>query len=140
MSAYQKDRPFKVIIVGAGVSGLTLAHCLHKAGIDYVVLDKHPVAPAWGASITIHPLGARILHQLGCLDALDAKCTPMHNMWNRGPDGKSYHCEPFFDQLTKRYAHIKILYNIRTFSIADIRQERIFELHHLATGILANPL
>ena len=102
MDGLHKDPPFKVIIVGAGVSGLTLAHSLHKADIDYVVLDKHPVAPAWGTSITIHPLGARILHQLGCLEALDEKCTPMHNFWNRGPDGKSYHCEPFFDQVSER--------------------------------------
>ncbi|KAK7993346.1 hypothetical protein PG989_006727 [Apiospora arundinis] len=106
MDGLHKDPPFKVIIVGAGVSGLTLAHSLHKAGIDYVVLDKHPVAPAWGTSITIHPLGARILDQLGCLKALDEKCTPMHNFWNRGPDGKSYHCEPFFDQLSERNGYL----------------------------------
>ncbi|KAI0468802.1 FAD dependent oxidoreductase domain-containing protein [Xylaria cf. heliscus] len=106
MEPLKRDSPFRVVIVGAGVSGLTLAHSFEKANIDYVVLDKHPVAPAWGASITIHPLGARILHQLGLLDAFDKQCTPMHNMWNRGPDGKNYNCEPFFDQLTKRNGYL----------------------------------
>lgn len=103
MNGLKKDPPFKVVIIGAGVSGLTLALSLEKAGIDYVVLDKHPVAPAWGASITIHPLGARIVDQLGCLDAFDKQCTPMHNFYNRGPDGKNFNCEPFFDQVSRRY-------------------------------------
>ncbi|GAB1213226.1 hypothetical protein ATERTT37_002375 [Aspergillus terreus] len=44
----QYGPPFRVIIVGAGVAGLTLAHCLDKAGIDYLVLDKGVVAPAAG--------------------------------------------------------------------------------------------
>ncbi len=33
-----KDLPFKVIIVGAGVAGLTLAHPLEKGKFDYVLL------------------------------------------------------------------------------------------------------
>src|SRR6478672_6465881 len=31
-----------VAIVGAGPAGLVLAHLLHRAGIDYVVLERHP--------------------------------------------------------------------------------------------------
>lgn len=36
----QYGPPVRVIIVGACVAGLTLAHCLDKAGIDYLMLDK----------------------------------------------------------------------------------------------------
>ena len=97
-----RDAPFKVIIVGAGVGGLTLAHCLDRAGVDYVVVDKHPVAPAWGGSISIHPSSSRVLDQLGILDALEDKCTPMHNFWNRDPSGKNYLSGPFFDQIKTR--------------------------------------
>jgi 2-polyprenyl-6-methoxyphenol hydroxylase-like FAD-dependent oxidoreductase len=44
--------PFRVIVVGAGVVGLTASHCLQHAGIDHVVLEKrNDVAPAEGASI-----------------------------------------------------------------------------------------
>jgi cation diffusion facilitator CzcD-associated flavoprotein CzcO len=46
------ERPFRVIIVGAGVSGLVLAHALERAKIDFVVLEKGIVAPPWGTSIT----------------------------------------------------------------------------------------
>ncbi|THC93389.1 hypothetical protein EYZ11_007146 [Aspergillus tanneri] len=58
--------PFKVIIIGGSIAGLTLAHCLDKAGIDYVVLEKRKeVTPQEGASILILPHGGRILDQLG---------------------------------------------------------------------------
>ncbi|KAK8070111.1 hypothetical protein PG994_006727 [Apiospora phragmitis] len=66
-----------VIIVGAGVSGLTLAHAFHKADIDYVVLDKHAVAPACGSSISMYTNGGRILDQLGLYDVLVAKKAEM---------------------------------------------------------------
>ena len=35
------DRPFKVAIIGAGMSGIVAAYRLAKAGIDYVVVDKN---------------------------------------------------------------------------------------------------
>lgn len=47
-----EDRPFRVIIVGAGVSGLVLAHALQLANIDFILLEKGIVAPPWGTSIT----------------------------------------------------------------------------------------
>jgi FAD dependent monooxygenase len=34
-------KPFRVIIVGAGVVGLSLSHALQLANIDHVVLEKH---------------------------------------------------------------------------------------------------
>ena len=48
----KKDKSFKVIIVGAGVSGLVLAHALELAKIDFVFLEKGMVAPPWGTSIS----------------------------------------------------------------------------------------
>jgi len=61
----------RVIIVGGGVAGLTLAHCLHHNNIDYVVLEKREeIAPQVGASIVVLPNGARILDQLGIVDHL----------------------------------------------------------------------
>jgi 2-polyprenyl-6-methoxyphenol hydroxylase-like FAD-dependent oxidoreductase len=61
-----KSRDFKVVIVGGGVAGLTLAHCLERIGIDYVVLERRDnIAPQVGASIAILANGGRILDQLG---------------------------------------------------------------------------
>lgn len=88
---------FKVIIVGAGVTGLTLAHCLAKANIEYVLLDKGVVAPSFGTTVTLQPLGCRILHQLGCLDAVLANCDAMGGAQCRDPSGKAFASNAFFE-------------------------------------------
>ncbi|KAF5258648.1 hypothetical protein FOXYS1_10763 [Fusarium oxysporum] len=97
----QENSQFKVIIVGAGVTGLTLAHCLAKAGIDFVLLDKGVVAPRFGTTITLQPHGCRILHQLGCLDAVLAKCDTMGGAHCRDATGKSFASNDFFGVIRK---------------------------------------
>ncbi|KAF4591870.1 FAD binding domain-containing protein [Ophiocordyceps camponoti-floridani] len=58
--------PFKIIIVGGSITGLTLAHSLHRIGVDFIVLEKRSeIVLQEGASIGILPNGARILDQLG---------------------------------------------------------------------------
>jgi len=94
---------FRVIIVGAGVTGLTLAHCLDKANIDYLVLDKGVVAPGFGTTITMQPHGCRILHQIGVLDAVLAQCSTMGGAHCRAPDGKSFASNDFFGVVRKKY-------------------------------------
>ncbi|KAL4963745.1 FAD-dependent oxidoreductase [Aspergillus stella-maris] len=66
--------PFRVVIVGGSIAGLTLAHCLLRKDIDFVVLESHDeIAPQVGASIGLLPNGFRILDQLGlCDEILDA--------------------------------------------------------------------
>ncbi|KAK1961078.1 FAD/NAD(P)-binding domain-containing protein [Colletotrichum sublineola] len=64
-------KPFKVVIVGGGVAGLTLANMLQKFDIDFVVLESHgEVAPAVGASVGLLPNGLRILDQIGCFEPI----------------------------------------------------------------------
>ncbi|KAE8134925.1 hypothetical protein BDV38DRAFT_285313 [Aspergillus pseudotamarii] len=69
---------FRVLIVGGSIAGLTLAHCLLRNNIDFVVLEAHSeIAPQVGASIGIVPNGARILDQLGLFDDTLATTEPL---------------------------------------------------------------
>ncbi|KAL7914936.1 hypothetical protein GGI35DRAFT_435620 [Trichoderma velutinum] len=63
---------FKVIIVGGvGPVGLTAAHALHKAGIDFTVIERSKeIALDVGASIVLGAPTLRVLHQLSLLNHL----------------------------------------------------------------------
>lgn len=66
---------FKVVIVGGSISGLVLAHSLHQAGIDYIVLEgRDEIDPQVGASIGLFSNGSRILDQLGVYKSI-MECT-----------------------------------------------------------------
>ncbi|KAJ5794613.1 FAD binding domain-containing protein [Penicillium paradoxum] len=66
----QKDS-FKVIVIGGGPVGLTAAHALHLAGIDFVVLERRPaIVEDQGASLIVHPHTLRVLDQIGVLEDL----------------------------------------------------------------------
>ncbi|PKY01965.1 FAD/NAD(P)-binding domain-containing protein [Aspergillus campestris IBT 28561] len=82
----------KVIIVGGSIAGLTLAHCLERAGIKYVVLEKgSDPAPQVGASIGILPNGARILDQLQLYDEVESHIEPLETATMCYPDGFIFH-------------------------------------------------
>lgn len=66
-----EKKQLKVVIVGGSIAGLTLAHCLDRYGIDYVVLERRDtIAPQVGASVSLMPNGSRILDQLGMFDTV----------------------------------------------------------------------
>jgi 2-polyprenyl-6-methoxyphenol hydroxylase-like FAD-dependent oxidoreductase len=67
--------PFRVLIAGASVSGLTLAIMLEAYGIDYEMFEKHAeIGPFLDTTIVVNPNGARILDQLGCWEPLSKVC------------------------------------------------------------------
>ncbi|GKT62530.1 FAD binding domain protein [Colletotrichum tofieldiae] len=71
----------QVIIVGGGITGLTLALMLQNLGIDYVLLEAYDtVTPNVGASIGLFPNGLRILDQLGCYKDILSKAQPVEEM------------------------------------------------------------
>ncbi|KAI1181159.1 FAD/NAD(P)-binding domain-containing protein [Nemania sp. FL0916] len=65
-------RPFRVVIVGGGLLGLTAAHIFAKTDIDFVVLEQHDnLMPELGSLLLLIPSTFRILDQLGILDAIE---------------------------------------------------------------------
>jgi 2-polyprenyl-6-methoxyphenol hydroxylase-like FAD-dependent oxidoreductase len=55
----------KLIIVGGGISGLTLALSLHELGIPCRIYEGAPAFQRLGVGLNLHPHGVRELTQLG---------------------------------------------------------------------------
>lgn len=54
-----------ILVVGAGVSGISVARGLLRDGHDVAVFDQRPDAQAGGGAVTIWSNGATVLRQLG---------------------------------------------------------------------------
>lgn len=88
MNGHADKKPFRVVVVGSGITGLMASHALQKVNIDHIVLEgASEAAPPVGASIAIYPQGSRMLEQIGCLEAAAATTFPMNRLVNRRPDG-----------------------------------------------------
>ena len=61
-----------VLIVGAGIGGLTAALCLHARGIRVTVAEAAPKLRSLGVGINLLPHGTAVLHDLGLKPALAA--------------------------------------------------------------------
>ncbi|KAL4735383.1 hypothetical protein BDV11DRAFT_208571 [Aspergillus similis] len=101
MTPNRDNSQLRVIIIGGAVSGLTLAHCLEKAGIDYVVLEKHrDITTNIGGSVALQPAGCRILDQLGVLDHLRKYMNDIQAINVALPDGYTRRHAMFARNLT----------------------------------------
>ena len=69
MSAPQRDS-LKVLIVGAGLSGLLLAQLLESANIEYHVYERASKIKPLGAAMTLGPSILPVFEQLGLLEDL----------------------------------------------------------------------
>ena len=57
--------PLRILVVGAGVGGISLARGLLRDGHDVTVFEKRPDVTAGGGAVTIWSNGATVLTQLG---------------------------------------------------------------------------
>lgn len=97
------DNNFKVIVVGGGPVGLTAAHALYKAGIDFLVLERRP-APVIdaGSNLVLSPVGIRVLSQLGLNHALTSVSTPLGRIDRLDHRGRDIGDSEIFLQIEKR--------------------------------------
>ena len=58
-------RPLRILVVGAGVGGISIARGLLRDGHDVTVFEKRPDVTAGGGAVTIWSNGATVLTQLG---------------------------------------------------------------------------
>jgi FAD-dependent urate hydroxylase len=57
--------PLRILVVGAGVGGISVARGLMRDGHDVTVFERRPDSQPGGGAVTIWPNGARVLAQLG---------------------------------------------------------------------------
>ncbi|GIF73219.1 FAD-dependent monooxygenase [Asanoa siamensis] len=69
-----------VLISGAGIGGLALAHWLGRHGIDATVVERAPALRSGGQAIDIRGAARTVVDRMGILDAIRAKHTGTHGI------------------------------------------------------------
>lgn len=67
----------RILIVGGGIAGLTLATALHQQGFHPELVERSPAWQAVGAGISVQPNGIRILRALGLGAAIEQVGMPL---------------------------------------------------------------
>src|SRR5215207_8806285 len=73
----------RILIVGAGIGGLTAALALRQAGVDAQVYEQARVLREVGAGVAISPNAVKVLHRLGLTEALRTVGVVSHAMDSR---------------------------------------------------------
>ncbi|AJA59225.1 MULTISPECIES: FAD-dependent oxidoreductase [Bradyrhizobium] len=85
----------KVVVIGAGIGGLSAALQLRKAGLDVHVYEQAPQIAEIGAGIQISPNASRLLLRLGLKAAMDAVGVRPRAMYERRwDDGRTLQRAP----------------------------------------------
>ncbi|KAM0540894.1 hypothetical protein ACHAPJ_013460 [Fusarium lateritium] len=83
-------RPFRVIVIGGGPVGIIAAHALHKAGIDFIVLEQRTnIFEDAGASLIVSPHNLRVFYQLGLWEQISQIGAPLLHH-SQGFDAKKH--------------------------------------------------
>jgi 2-polyprenyl-6-methoxyphenol hydroxylase-like FAD-dependent oxidoreductase len=61
----------RILIVGGGIAGLTLATALHQHGFRAELVERSKAWSATGAGILLHDNGIRMLRALGVGEAME---------------------------------------------------------------------
>jgi 2-polyprenyl-6-methoxyphenol hydroxylase-like FAD-dependent oxidoreductase len=73
----------QIVVVGAGIGGLTAALALRQAGFDVHVYEQTSILREVGAGVAISPNATRILRTLGLADALALVGVRSHSLDSR---------------------------------------------------------
>jgi len=71
----------KVIVSGAGVAGLSLAHWLARIGATTVIVERAPRFQALGHYISLKGNGVEMVRRMGILDACEARSAPIDEVY-----------------------------------------------------------
>lgn len=83
----------RILIVGGGIAGLTLAALLRQRGMDPLIIEKRTSGQQDGYVIGLRPQGNRVLKGLGLYGRLEESSTPLEAFAiadHRGREARSY--------------------------------------------------
>lgn len=83
-----------VVIIGAGIGGLSVALCLHRAGFKVAVYERAPEVSEMGVGINLLPHASKILHSLGLGKSLDRIGVPTSKVSYYSHRGNLIYSEP----------------------------------------------
>lgn len=98
----------RILIVGAGIAGLTLAGLLRQRGILPDIVERTADFERAGYVLGLYPLGSRILHGLGMHRAFLARSEPLETYTVAAGNGrviKSFD----FHSLNERFGEVRML-------------------------------
>ncbi len=114
----------RIVIVGAGIAGLTLATALARSGSSVVLLDQSTEAQPVGAGLQLAPNAALPLQRLGLGDALTKTAVrPEGQDILRWDDGTLAHSTPMGVECERRYG--VPLYTLLRSDLHRILRERV---------------
>jgi len=122
-----------VVVVGAGIAGLTLSLCLARAGVRVTVIDRAQELREVGAGLQLSPNASAILFHLGLGSALDATGIRPEAIAIR--DGASGHLIlrlPLGEAMVERYGAPYIVIHradLQGTLLAAVQQEPRVSLH-----------
>src|SRR5579872_3729375 len=83
-----------VLIIGAGIAGLTTALSLHQIGVDCLVFDSVDTIEPLGVGINTLPHAVRELFDIGLRDRLEATAVPTARLAYYSSHGQQIWSEP----------------------------------------------
>ena len=85
--------PLRILVVGAGVGGISIARGLLRDGHDVTVFEQRPDVRAGGGAVTIWSNGATVLEQLGVdMDGAGQLLSTVRVVTSTGRPAR--HCRP----------------------------------------------
>ncbi|KAH8651654.1 hypothetical protein BGZ61DRAFT_375282 [Ilyonectria robusta] len=121
---------FKVIIVGGGPVGLTAAHSLSQANLDFVVLERRTkIVEDAGSNLVLLPIGLRVLSQLGMLPKIESVSSPMSRFRRIDYNGRDIGDTLWFTHSKEKSVNMPVADSSLLISIANDDYIAIVPIH-----------
>lgn len=98
----------RVLIVGAGIAGLTLAGLLRQRGIAPDIVERAPDTGQGDYVLGLHPLGSRVLHGLGIHRSFVARSEAAETYTIAGGNGRVIKSFDFHSR-NERFGEVRML-------------------------------